>query len=152
MTQPTADQTGDIASRDDISSLIVEFYTRAYRDELLQPMFVDVAQMDLAAHLPVMCDFWTTVLFGARIYHGGAYAPHARLHALSPLTSRHFERWLAIWERTVDDMYAGDVADTAKDRARSIAQAFHARLTNPARSPVSGYPYAVPDATQTSDS
>jgi len=32
-------------------------FRRAFADELLEPVFIDVAQLDLDAHLPVMCDF-----------------------------------------------------------------------------------------------
>ena len=53
----------DLTNRDDVEFLVRNFYARAFADPLLGPIFVDVARMDLAAHLPVMCDFWQTVLF-----------------------------------------------------------------------------------------
>lgn len=137
----------DIETAAHVETLVVEFYTRAFRDELLGPIFTDVAQMDLAAHLPVMVEFWSTVLLGARSYRGGAFAPHAELHAKVPLTWRHFERWLAIWHATVDDHFAGPVADTAKERADRVAAAFHGRLNQPDATPVCVYRYAGPDAT-----
>jgi Truncated hemoglobins len=56
--------------------LVTDFYGRASADELLGPVFVDVARMDLTAHLPVMCDFWETVLFRAGRYRGNALHPH----------------------------------------------------------------------------
>jgi hemoglobin len=136
----------DITDAEGIRLLVAEFYSRAFRDELLGPVFVDVAQMDLDAHLPVMVEFWSTVLLGARSYRGGAFAPHARLHAQVPLTRRHFDRWLAIWHATVDDLFAGRVADDAKLRAAAIADAFCGRLTQPARGPVCAYRYAGPGA------
>ena len=134
----------DITDAAGIRRLVTEFYTRAFRDELLGPVFVDVAQMDLDAHLPVMVEFWSSVLLGARSYRGGAFAPHARLHVQIPLTRRHFDRWLAIWNVTVDDLFVGDVADNAKLRAAAIADAFCGRLTQPARGPVCAYRYAGP--------
>jgi hemoglobin len=134
----------DITDAESIRLLVTEFYSRAFRDELLGPVFVDVAQMDLDAHLPVMVEFWSTVLLGARSYRGGAFAPHARLHAEVPLTRRHFDRWLAIWRSTVDDLFAGAVAEDAKQRAAAIADAFCGRLMQPARGPVCAYRYAGP--------
>jgi hemoglobin len=127
-TRPTLH---DIAGRDDIRRLVQEFYTRAFRDELLGPVFVDVARMDLAAHLPVMVEFWSTVLLGERSYRGGAFIPHADLHAQVPLTWTHFSRWLSIWFATVDDCFAGEVAEDAKVRAARVAAAFHGRLNPP---------------------
>lgn len=134
----------DIATTDDIERLVVEFYGRAFQDELLRPVFVDVAQMDLAAHLPVMIEFWSTVLLGERSYRGEAFAPHAELHEKVPLTRRHFDRWVAIWHATVDDLFTGDVADAAKLRASRVADAFHGRLAQPDATPVCVYRYAGP--------
>jgi hypothetical protein len=52
----------DIADRDDITGLVAEFYRRAFADEVLGPIFFDVARVDLCAHVPVMGDFWDTAL------------------------------------------------------------------------------------------
>ena len=37
----------DIADRDDITGLVAEFYRRAFADEVLGPIFLDVARVDL---------------------------------------------------------------------------------------------------------
>ena len=144
MTSTGSPTRTDIADRDDIRRLVVEFYSRAFQDELLRIVFVDVAKMNIGEHLPVMCDFWGTVLLGERSYRGGAFQPHARLHEQVPLTARHFDRWLDIWTRTVDDLFEGDVASTAKLRAARVAQAFLNRLEQPASTPVCVYRYAGP--------
>jgi hemoglobin len=91
-----------------------------------------------------MVEFWSTVLLGERSYRGGAFAPHAELHAKVPLTRRHFDRWLAIWHATVDDLFEGAVATNAKDRASRVADAFHGRLSQPEATPVCVYRYAGP--------
>jgi hemoglobin len=119
----------DIENRDDIAALLRDFYGRAFRDELLGPVFVDVAHMDLEAHLPVMCDFWETVLFRAGLYRGNALRPHQRLHAQARLTPTHFRRWLALWRGTVDDRHAGPKAELAKLQATRIADAMSRRIT-----------------------
>jgi hemoglobin len=121
----------DIETRDDVLRLVTEFYARAFRDELLHTAFVDVAQMDLEAHLPVITDFWSTMLLGERSYRGGAFAPHARLHERYPLGAQHFRRWLAIWRATVDELFAGPHAELATSRAETIAAGFLKRLEEP---------------------
>lgn len=134
----------DITSSEDIQLLVHEFYTRAFQDELLRPIFVDVAKMDLAKHMPTMIQFWSTVLLGARTYRGGAFAPHALIHREHPLTRTHFDRWLSIWRSTVDELFTGAIAEDAKLRAQSVAYAFHRRLNNPEFNMVSTYPYPAP--------
>jgi hemoglobin len=91
-------------------------------------VFVNVARLDLEAHLPTMCDFWETVLFRTRAYRGSAFASHLELHLQEPLTERHFKRWLAIWTVTVDDRFVGPVADAAKAHANRVASAFQGRF------------------------
>ena len=123
------DTLTDIAGRGDIAALLRDFYGRAFRDELLGPVFVDIARMDLDAHLPVMCDFWETVLFRADTYRRNALGPHQRLHARADLTPAHFTRWLTLWCATVDDRHAGPKAELAKLQATRIAGAMCRRIT-----------------------
>jgi hypothetical protein len=58
----------DIACRGDLSVLLTEFYRRAFADDLLGNVFVGVARLGLAAHLPLICDFWETVQFRTGAY------------------------------------------------------------------------------------
>lgn len=118
----------DIADRADITVLVHEFYTRAYRDELLGHVFIDIAQLDLPSHLPIMVDFWETVLHHSGAYHRSAYASHLELHKQVSLTERHFLRWRSIWNVTVDDLFAGPIADAAKAHAVRVSTAFRGRL------------------------
>ncbi len=119
---------GDIETRDDCERLVRAFYERAFEDDRLGPVFVDVAQLDLDAHVPRITSFWETVLLGARSYGGGAFVPHYELDQQTPLTSELFNRWVAIWTMTVDMLFAGPVADDAKRRAELVAGAFSKRL------------------------
>ncbi len=125
----------DIGGRDDIAELLRAFYGRAFRDELLGPVFVDVARMDLAAHLPVMCDFWQAVLFRSGGYHGNAFRPHQRLHQQAHLTPAHFAQWLTLWRAAVDDRFSGPKADLAKLQAERIAGSMSRRITGKSAKP-----------------
>ena len=119
----------DITSRTDIAGLLTAFYARAFSDDLLGPVFVDIARMDLAAHLPVMCDFWETVLFRAGLYRRNALHVHRDLDARTPLTAVHFARWLDLWITTTDKRHAGPVAELAKLQAGRIAGSMSRRLS-----------------------
>src|SRR5215218_8047726 len=118
----------DIEDRADCERLVRTFYARAFEDPVIGYLFVDVARLDLEAHVPQITSFWETVLLGARSYRGGAFRPHAALHMKSPLRGGHFERWLTLWRATVDELFAGDRAELAKSHALRVARAFHARL------------------------
>ncbi len=118
----------DLADRGDVEALVRAFYRRVFVDELLGPVFVDVARMDLEAHLPVICDFWETVLFRAGLYRRNALAVHTALHAVFPLSAAHFARWVALWTATVDEHFAGEKAELAKIQATRIASSIRRRL------------------------
>lgn len=120
--------TADLASRADVEQLVVAFYETAFRDPLIGPIFTEVAHMDLAAHLPIMCDFWETVLFRSGAYRRNALQVHVGLHARHPLTEAHFARWLELWTVTVDGHFAGPVAERAKLQATRIAGSMARRL------------------------
>ncbi len=119
----------DLADRTDVERLVVAFYDRAFADPLLGPIFVDIAQLDLVAHLPIMCDFWETALFRAGLYKRNALAVHAALHAVEPLTGDHFFRWLTLWTTTVDELFVGPKAELAKTQASRIAWSINRRLS-----------------------
>jgi hemoglobin len=118
----------DIETRADCERLVRAFYGKAMVDPIIGFIFVDVAKLDLEAHVPVIASFWETVLLGAGSYRGGAFGPHAQLHAKVQLQKGHFERWLVLWFATVDELFAGERADEAKAHALRVARAFHGRL------------------------
>jgi hemoglobin len=118
----------DIESRDDCERLVRAFYARAFADPVIGFLFVDVAKLDLEAHVPTITSFWETILLGAQSYGGGAFRPHYALHLKVPLRAGHFERWLALWCATVDERFAGERAELAKAHATRVAHAFHRRL------------------------
>ena len=113
--------SSDIETRADIDRLLVEFYKVIIYDPEIGHHF---DELDLEHHLPIIGDFWETMLFQT-----GNYAQHGRnplevhkaLHLLSPLKPEHFERWLKIFATSVDEEFAGERAEFLKMRANAIA-------------------------------
>ena len=118
----------DFENRADIESVVRDFYRRAFADELLGPVFVDIAHMDLDAHVPIICDFWESVLFTPGIYRRNALQVHVDLHAKAHLTALHFGRWVDLWQHTVDDHFRGERAEHAKEQGSRIAWSMSRRL------------------------
>ncbi|BBZ12790.1 group III truncated hemoglobin [Mycobacterium branderi] len=119
----------DLCNRNDIEGLLRRFYGRVLDDDILAEAFTEVRARGLDSHIPVMCDFWETVLFRAGRYRGSALDAHRGVHHRTPLSGHHFVRWLTTWHDTVDEMYCGPVAERAKVQAARIAWAMHRRLT-----------------------
>ena len=115
----------DISDRADIDRLMNEFYSRAMVDEKIGYIFTDVAKLDLDHHLPLIGDFWETLLFRSGDYSRHGRNPievHRKLDLMSPLLPEHFERWLEIFRETVDSLFEGEVTEFAKARAIAIAR------------------------------
>jgi hemoglobin len=74
----------DVQTREDVEALLRRFYGRAFHDDLLAEPFADLCSRGLDEHLPVMCDFWETVLFRAGLDRRNALRAHWRLHHQSP--------------------------------------------------------------------
>ncbi len=111
----------DIKTREDIIVLMDAFYQKALSDDLIGFFFTEVVQLNMEVHLPVIVDFWETVLFGVAKYKGNAMQVHQHIHQLSAFKDEHFERWLLLFTQTVNQFFAGDKAELAKQRAISIA-------------------------------
>jgi hemoglobin len=122
------DEIRDLQSREDIRLLIDTFYGRVKRDEVIGYIFNDIAKVDWPHHLPVMYDFWEGVLFQKGGFKGNPMTTHQRLNQLAPLTKEHFVRWVALFNTTVDQLFSGLHAETAKQRAQSIATLIQVRL------------------------
>jgi hemoglobin len=118
----------DIETRVDIEFLLTEFYKIATVDKEIGHHFI---RLDLAAHLPIIVDFWEKVLFGKPVYFGNPLFIHQKLNEISPLAPEHFERWLEIFSQTIDKFFAGETAENTKLRAQMIAHSLNQRI-NPA--------------------
>lgn len=117
----------DIETREDLERLLTEFYKIAVADEEIGHHFDD---LDLAAHLPVIINFWEKALFGKPVYFGNPLFVHQVLHEKSPLTFSNFWRWFAIFSSTVDKLFTGKTADAAKLRAKMIAHSLNQNLNS----------------------
>jgi len=114
----------DINDRNDIDLLVLRFYTLAMADGVIGFIFTDVAKLDLGDHLPIIGDFWETIVFQTGVYAAQGNNPlevHGRLNERTPLLPEHFDRWLEIFTETTDELFSGERADSIKLRAAAIA-------------------------------
>jgi hemoglobin len=125
-----AQQRFDITDRRDVACLVNVFYDRVRDDRLLRPIFEDVAHVDWATHLPKMYNFWESVLLGTATFKGTPLVVHRALARQTPLTAEAFERWVALFHTTVDDLFTGATAEQAKSSAVRIAAAMEHHIAD----------------------
>jgi hemoglobin len=114
-------QQTDISSRADIEAFVNRFYEQVKQDDVIGFIFTEVIPMNWAHHVPLIVDFWETILLDNMVYTKNAMEVHYAINKKVPLQTAHFDRWLLLFNRTIDNMYSGIKADLAKTRASSIA-------------------------------
>jgi len=112
----------DIQTRADIEFLLNQFYKKATTDVIIGHFFTIVVQLNWEVHLPIIYNFWESVLFGSGSYRGNPVLKHIDLDQKEHLTDAHFEQWLHLWRTTIDEHFAGTKAEEAKQRAEMMAK------------------------------
>lgn len=116
----------DIENEQDIQTFVDGFYSKVTKDDLLGPIFNDIAKVNWPHHLPTMYSFWSMLLFGTKNYTGMPFPKHFAIRRW--LSAAHFERWVALFAETVDSLFEGPLTEDAKRRASTIASIFKTRL------------------------
>lgn len=104
---------------DGLARLVDAFYARVRADASLGPVFND-AIGDWPEHLEKLAAFWSSVMLTSGRYKGQPVPAHIK-HK-SRITPALFDRWLALWARTTDDLMVPEAAAALQDRAARIAQ------------------------------
>lgn len=114
----------DINNRAQIIILVDRFYDTVKTDEMLGPVFHAVIGNNWDTHLEKMYNFWESLLLHEPVYHGKPYPKHADL----PVQEAHFERWLQLFRKTIDNHFEGPQAERAYEIADNVARVFMARM------------------------
>lgn len=118
----------DLDSRAQIHDLVVAFYREVVMDEVLGPVFDEVAEVDWAAHIPKLIDFWCRVLLGQPGYDGLMLAKHQEVNDLERFRPELFDRWFALFVQTLDAGWSGPIAERARTHAARVGGSLSRRL------------------------
>jgi hemoglobin len=108
-------------NRNNIELLVNSFYTRVKADALLGDIFNNVENFSWETHIPIMVDFWETLLLGTTSYNGNPMIKHIELNRRTPLTSQHFNRWKELFYQTLDELFEGSQVQEAKRRVEAMS-------------------------------
>jgi hemoglobin len=125
---PRTAPTRDLDSPAEIEEMVRRFYADVAQDDVLGPMFNDIARVDWSEHLPKLASFWGRALLGITGYSGNPFHAHALVHAKRAFTSAHFERWLALFHETLELGWVGPNARRAAELADNVARVHSRQL------------------------
>jgi hemoglobin len=119
---PARARTRDIVTANDVGVVVRHFYRGVIADPLLGPLFERYG-MDWPHHIPKLELYWKHVLVERPGSPVNTVAAHGPVQRAAPFDHEHVDRWLALWEEAVDDLYVGPTAERAKLRARQVGRA-----------------------------
>lgn len=134
------DRRPDLSTRATIHDLVIRFYREIVFDDLLAPVFDEVAEADWTIHIPNLIDYWCWIVLGTNRYHGSVTATHRRLHSLQELEPAQCDRWYQLWCSTIDDSWTGPCAEKARTHAAALMAGMAKHVFG-----FNGHPPAAPD-------
>jgi hemoglobin len=108
-------------NREAIELLVNTFYTKVKKDDLLAPIFNNAEYFSWDTHIPIMVNFWETLLLDTASYKGNTMEKHIQLNRRTPLTDEHFERWKDLFYTTLDELFHGPGVIEARKKVESIS-------------------------------
>lgn len=114
----------DIKEKADIKYLLEIFYDKARRDNLLGPVFNDRIK-NWPEHIAVMSKFWESSLFGDGLDNEDSSQKHFDLF----VENRHFDRWITLFQSTIEEEFTGRGADEARFLSIKLSEIFRSRLS-----------------------
>jgi hemoglobin len=108
-----------------LERLVAAFYARVREDAELGPIFND-AISDWPEHLETLTAFWSSVMLTSGRYKGNPMAAHLKHKAR--ITPALFDRWLALWKRTTDEMMLPAAAAALQAKAARIGESLQLAL------------------------
>lgn len=111
----------DIETKEDLTFLMDEFYSKMLKDEVVGYIFTDVAKLNLKEHLPSLTNFWENLLLNSNGYKKDVMDIHFKLNEKEELQPAHFNRWKELLTETVNKHYKGEKAERMLNSANSIA-------------------------------
>lgn len=120
----------DIETREELEAFLWTFYKKAFVDELIGRFFTEVVPLDLNTHIPVIANFWESVVFNKPNYRKNVMEVHQHIHHLSKIKKEHLDRWVKLFTSTLDENFEGSKTELMKQRARSIATLMDIKLNH----------------------
>ena len=109
-------------TKDDIAVLVRRFYDKARQDPVIAHTFTGVTDWD--EHFAIIEGFWASHLLDTKSYKGNPFMAHVNLN-LEPAS---FERWLALFQETAQDVLPPLYAERAVAKANHMAKSLMAGL------------------------
>jgi hemoglobin len=108
-----------------LQALVDDFYARVRADPKLGPIFNDAID-DWPGHLDKLTAFWSSVMLTSGRYKGQPVPAHMR--HITRITPELFDRWLALWAESTEQLMTPEAAALLQAKAARIAESLQLAL------------------------
>lgn len=108
----------DTITEENIVTMVHAFYERVQHHEVLGPVFNPALKGRWDQHQARMIDFWSSVLLQSGRYRGHPVKAHFMVRGMQ---REQFSDWLALFQETLDMIYAPEAAEQIHNAARRMA-------------------------------
>jgi len=114
-------------TKENLNTLVITFYTKVLKDDLIGPIFIDVLGKDMKndewrAHIELLTNFWAAIALGESDYNSSPFAPHVAF--ADRLSIAAFDRWMKLFFETLNTIYEPELAQQFLARSKNIAGNF----------------------------
>lgn len=114
-------------TKENLNKLVISFYTRVLKDDLIGPIFIDILGKNLKedkwpAHIELLTNFWASLALGEKDYKSSPFAPHIEFK--ERLSVKAFEQWLKLFHETLNTIFHPHIADQFLAKSKTIAGNF----------------------------
>lgn len=110
----------DIKDKSDVVLLIDTFYDKLLQVDGMKEVFEG---LDFEAHKPRIVHFWSFVLLDEEGYTTNVFDKHLHL----PIKVHQFQQWLQTFVATVNELFEGEKAQMAIQRATVLSYTFETK-------------------------
>ena len=121
----------DLTNRNDVTVLVKEFYLKILQDKVLSKYFAQTVE-NWDYHMERFVDYWESQIFFTDSYQGSPL--RGELHKQvdqahgNTFEKGHFTRWTSLFHETVDQYFAGEKAEWAKELAVNVSRNIHMKM------------------------
>jgi hemoglobin len=121
---------GDINNRSDVEKFVNAFFKRLMNDDEFNYIFSVISGVEILSHLDAQYNFWESAIFQNKKYKEDVLHIHLELHLKYKLNQDHFNKWLILFNETVDALFYGKNASKAKEKALSVLSVIKMKIDN----------------------
>ena len=111
----------EIKNEADVHELVQTFYQKVLKDDILAPFF---QHLNFEEHMPKMEFFWRFVLLDESGYTTNVTEKHMHMR----LKEEHFNRWIFLFNETLDELFVGEKVALAKQRAAVMGWTIQSKM------------------------